>query len=256
MNHEPFELQVAAYALGALDAADLATFEAHLGQGCPRCEAALRDYGETLAALAREEPPARPPARVRDQLMQRLSATQRPPAPARRLGWALAAAAAVVVASGTTAALVAQRYQAQLDRVALEASTGRDRFAREQAALQERLAAYEGLVELIRAPGTRVVPLQGAAAGSEAMGRLVWHDRAGGHLIVAKLPPAPAGKTYELWTITGGKPSPAGVFQVDATGGAVHRVAPTEAPVDVFAVTLEPAGGVPAPTGPIVLASR
>jgi anti-sigma-K factor RskA len=30
---------------------------------------------------------------------------------------------------------------------------------------------------------------------------------------------------------------------------------PEGRPVDVFAVTIEPAGGVPAPTGPIVLAS-
>jgi anti-sigma-K factor RskA len=34
-------------------------------------------------------------------------------------------------------------------------------------------------------------------------------------------------------------------------------VAPVDdGPVKVFAVTLEPAGGVPAPTGPMVLASK
>ena len=64
-----------------------------------------------------------------------------------------------------------------------------------------------------------------------------------------------AGKVYELWTISAGQPRPAGVFTVDASGRATHPVAPTRAPVDVFAVTLEPEGGVPAPTGPIVLAS-
>jgi anti-sigma-K factor RskA len=72
---------------------------------------------------------------------------------------------------------------------------------------------------------------------------------------VAKLPPAPEGKTYELWTITGGKPSPAGVFQVDAAGQASHKVPPGGGPVEVFAITLEPLGGVAAPTGSIVLAS-
>jgi anti-sigma-K factor RskA len=261
MNHEPFELQVAAHALGALDGADLASFEAHLAQGCSRCEAVLRDYREALAALARAEPPAPPPARIREELMGRLETARRPRALAERPGWprlrwALAAAAGVVVASGATAAFVAQWYQARLDQVSLEAGATRDRLTREQAALRERLAAYEGLVELIREPGTRVVTLRGLGPSSEAVGRLVWHERAGGQLIVAKLPPAPAGKAYELWTIARGKPRPAGVFQVDAAGGAVHRVAPTDGPVDVFAVTLEPAGGVPTPTGPIVLASR
>ena len=47
------------------------------------------------------------------------------------------------------------------------------------------------------------------------------------------------------------------MFNVDADGRATHRVPAAEgdAPVKVFAVTLEPEQGVPAPTGPIVLAS-
>jgi anti-sigma-K factor RskA len=75
---------------------------------------------------------------------------------------------------------------------------------------------------------------------------------------VAGLPPAPAGKTYALWTIVGGTPRPAGLFGVDAAGRGTHRIAPvsTGAPARVFAVTVEPEGGVPAPTGPIVLASK
>ena len=74
-------------------------------------------------------------------------------------------------------------------------------------------------------------------------------------MLITKLPPAPAGKAYEMWTIAGGTPTAAGVFQVDASGQAIHRVPPGAGPVDVFAVTLEPESGVPAPTGPIVLAS-
>ncbi len=43
---------------------------------------------------------------------------------------------------------------------------------------------------------------------------------------------------------------------VDASGVATHRIDPAGGPVDTFAVTLKPAGGVPAPTGPIVRAAR
>ena len=49
---------------------------------------------------------------------------------------------------------------------------------------------------------------------------------------------------------------PAGVFKVDASGRGTLRVDPTGGPAAKFAVTLEPEAGVPAPTGPIVLASR
>ena len=55
-----------------------------------------------------------------------------------------------------------------------------------------------------------------------------------------------------------GAPTPTGVFTVDAKSVGSLRVAPMQAAgaVDTFAVTLEPAAGVPAPTGAMYLASR
>jgi anti-sigma-K factor RskA len=53
-----------------------------------------------------------------------------------------------------------------------------------------------------------------------------------------------------------GAPAPAGVVQVGADGKAMFKlpdVADT-AEVRTFAVTVEPAQGTPAPTGPMVLA--
>jgi anti-sigma-K factor RskA len=150
---------------------------------------------------------------------------------------------------------VAVQYEARLGQMARETAAVKDRLARQEAALQEQVALYRGAVELLRDPATRVVDLRGQGAESAASGRVVWNDSAGGHLVVAGLRPAPAGKVYEAWTIGGTAPKPAGLFTVDQEGRALHRV-PAESGVKVFAVTLEPAGGVPAPTGPIVLASK
>jgi anti-sigma-K factor RskA len=101
-----------------------------------------------------------------------------------------------------------------------------------------------------------VVALGGLPAAPAASGRVIWHDKTGGRLYVSGLPPLPAGKTYELWTIAGAAPRPAGTFEVDQSGRGSRAVAPPDdGPVKVFAVTLEPEGGVPAPTGPMVLAS-
>ena len=75
-------------------------------------------------------------------------------------------------------------------------------------------------------------------------------------LIASGLDAAPEGKGYEVWVISKAAPVPAGVFQVDASGNAVHRL-PAIAEVEwakTFAVTVEPMAGVPAPTGPMVLA--
>jgi anti-sigma-K factor RskA len=85
----------------------------------------------------------------------------------------------------------------------------------------------------------------------------VWNGRQGGLLVASDLPAAPAGKAYELWAIAGGTPRPAGVFQVDAKGVGSLTLTPIAgvAKVDQFAVTLEPAAGVPSPTGAMFLAS-
>ena len=147
--------------------------------------------------------------------------------------WAAATAAAMLIAGLGSWYYAAARYESRLERLAHDAAVG----------------------DVLRQPGARVVELRATGPGPQAHGRVVWHDATGGRLIVSNLPAAGAGKTYELWTIRAGTPRPAGTFGVDHAGGAVVGVAPTGGAVDVFAITLEPAGGVPAPTGPIVLAS-
>ena len=56
--------------------------------------------------------------------------------------------------------------------------------------------------------------------------------------------------------IVGGEPVSAGVFDVGPGGRGRHEAAslpPIEGPVTI-AVTVEPAGGLPKPSGPVVLA--
>ena len=257
MSHEPYETQAAVYALGALDGEERSGFEAHLAGGCATCTAALREHAETLADMARDVPPMIPPAHVKADLMRRVAASSPARLSRRRslIRWSLASAAAVVGVTAFVAGLVASRYEARIGFMARETARIRADLHRQEAALRDRLAAAEGTVDLLRDPATRVVTLTGAGPSPEAVGRLVWNQANGGYLFVANVPAAPAGKVYELWTINEGQPRPAGVFTPDASGRASHPVAATHAPVQVFAVTIEPAGGVPAPTGPIVLAS-
>jgi len=174
------------------------------------------------------------------------------------LAWAVGTAAAVIAAAAFTGGVVASRYEARLGLMARETAALRQRLQRDIVALESQLAVYRSAAELLRDPATQIVALRGVGPSPQATGRVVWHAVNGGHLFVANLPAPPPGKAYELWTIGDAAPQPAGVFQVDAQGRGSHRVAPVEGgtPVKVFAVTLEPAGGVPAPTGPMVLASK
>ncbi|MEO6463611.1 MAG: anti-sigma factor, partial [Candidatus Eisenbacteria bacterium] len=74
-------------------------------------------------------------------------------------------------------------------------------------------------------------------------------------LYASGLPRPPAGKDYQLWVIEGQTPRSEGVFPVNEQGRATHVLPEVPEPggVGAFAVTLEPAGGVPQPTGDMVL---
>ena len=274
--HEPFAELAAGYAVGALDSADAAAFERHVAAGCAECETALREYRAALVAAADALSTAPPPA-VRETALRRIGSA--PGRPRRRVGlvvgWATSVALAAGIAAVVSAGWVSRGYAERLAGMERQAAALRDQIAeqvRTVSDLRRQLDAQEHVLTLVRAesaeqartlallgdPATRVVSLAGLDPSPAAKARLLWNAGSGGLLVTADLPPAPGGKTYELWAIAGGKPLPAGVFGVDASGRATVHVEPIAgvAAVDVFAVTLEPAGGVPAPSGPMYLASK
>jgi hypothetical protein len=257
MTHDDeFETLASVHAVGALDGDDLVRLLAHLETGCADCERVLRESEEALARESLAGIRAIPPARARQELLARLDQTAPRPLPqARRwLPWAGGVAAAMVAGAALSAGFVAAHYETKLGVMAREMAAMRERVVFQERMLRDQLRVYAGVVDLLREPGTRVIAMRGAGPNPAAVGRVIWNETSGGHVFVANLPPAPEGKTYELWTIAGGAPRPAGLFATDASGKGSHVVAPAGR-VDVFAVTLEPAAGVPAPTGPIVLAS-
>lgn len=246
-SHEPFDTLAQLHAVGALDGDELRRFQAHVAGGCARCETTVREAQEMMARAAMGEAPVAPPAHIRWRS-----------GPVRRLPWAVGTAAAALAAAALSAAYVAARYEARLGEMAREQVRVKEALARNETILREQAALYRGAVELLRDPASRVVELRGQATTPTAVARVVWQDASGGLLFAANLPPAPAGKAYELWTIAGAAPRAAGIFTPDATGGATVAVpaTPPGPPVKIFAVTLEPEGGVEAPTGPVVLTSK
>ena len=130
--------------------------------------------------------------------------------------------------------------------------------AREVTSLQQAIARQQELLKLLASPDTQVVALGGLEPSPAARGRMWWHREAGGFFVASGLPAAPAGKTYQLWVIAGGTPRSAGVFDVDPKGTAALRVQPLRGAekVEVFAATLEPAGGLPRPSGAMYLTGK
>ena len=260
MSRDELHELAAGYALGSLEGEDRARFEARLRGGDAEARRALRQFEETLARVAAEgaEPP---PPDVKAALMGRIAAasparrgdgTRVVPLPGRprRSIWTtvLAGAMAAGIAAIAVGLAVSTRYERRLETLGQEAAT-----------LKAELDRQAAVLAILRDPGTQVVALNGLEPSPGARARMLWHERAGGLLVAAGLPPAPAGKAYQLWAIAGkNAPVPAGVFTVDAGGTGSLRVGPLAGVgrVDVFAVTLEPEAGVPAPTGAMYLAGK
>ena len=248
-DHEDYRELAAVYALGALGSPDRERFEAHLASGCVQCESALEEAGRVAAELAFALAPVAPPPRVRERLFDRVrqdaesETPARPGAPSLVFWVALAAAASLALALGV--GLHARSLQR-----ALEA----EKAAR--ASLEQERNRLQQWVATFTAPATRAVALagQGSASGAQAKAFL---DPANGRLFlyVYNLPPPPPGRTYQLWLIVGGKPVSAGLFDIqpDGTGRMTGEPLPAFAGTVTVAVTEEPAGGVPQPTGPILL---
>ena len=119
--------------------------------------------------------------------------------------------------------------------------------------------SIEGLkmLALLNAPDT-IVRVSSEGATQQPQGKVFLNPKSGVLLLASNLPPAPAGKIYEMWVIPAtGNPVPAGLFQTESNGSGVHLF---KGPVDVastgaVAVTLEAAEGAPQPTStPIIVA--
>jgi anti-sigma-K factor RskA len=129
---------------------------------------------------------------------------------------------------------------------------------RENSARQAEFARMKEFMELINTPGARVAELNGVDGGAGATAKLVYDNAGRAMLMADKLPNVPAGKAYQLWFIVGNNPPMPGktfVPEPDGKGMVKEQMPQAAMRSAVFAITVEPASGMPAPTGPIYLRS-
>jgi anti-sigma-K factor RskA len=237
-THDDFAELAGLYVLGALSEAERKAFEAH-ASSCAACTAEIRALTPVSSALAHLAPSETPSPDVRPRIMASIrqqgsvkmeaSASARfhdRQIPRRRnvVAW-FAAAASLALAVGFASYALQLRRDANVDRVA---------------------SAVLAAPDLVR------IDLAGQQIAPSASARAFWSRSQGLVFTASNLPAAPAGRGYQLWVLSS-QPSPmsAGMLTSDANG----RLSTTlKTPVDMpqpvaMAVTLEPEGGVPAPTG-------
>lgn len=111
------------------------------------------------------------------------------------------------------------------------------------------------LAALLRQPDAKVVTLSGSDMAKQASALLIYNPTTQKiWLYSAHLPECPRGTAYQLWAIDQ-RPVSVGTFHMDAgeTSHLLVKRLPEFAKAKKFAVSLEPAGGRPQPTGPIYL---
>lgn len=279
-GHERVEELTSLAALGLLNDTERAELQQEL-QSTPSIAGDLRSLRAVIVGLAVCVPLVEPPAHLRARVLQsitgraptaapsvitRTDATgrtlvDRPSSSAVWPAW-IAAAAAVLVAVGVGLHALQLRNRVDSMEADIAAANARASSA-EQQLLQIRnaLGAAELETRTLRlqaavliAPDMARIDLAGQPVAQGAAARAFWSRQKGMVFAATQLPMLPAGKTYQLWVVptgAGAAPISAGLLIPDATGNVTMHVAtPPDIPTPgALAVTLEPAGGVPAPTG-------
>jgi anti-sigma-K factor RskA len=243
MIPEEQQEQAALYALGLLPADEAAAFEAAM-----RTDAALaslaRDLRETAGHLVPALPQATPSSALKARVLALVAAEARATAaatepaaqklvlfrPGAWVPWAIAAALAIFCGV----------------------------LASERSDLRRQLAAVRSADPLSQVAVYNLDPAGDPKAASVSVAWVPGHQS--GLLDVNGLPDPGHGKDYQLWAVAAGSKEPisAGVVKIDAKGHAVIAFKPDVRASDVkaFAISVEPAGGSPKKTGPIVFVGK
>lgn len=265
MTHQDVADLAPEFVLGTLDEVSQARVTSHLS-ACPQCRAEVAAVSQTFDALGRSVDEAVPPAGLRDRIV-RVSAelpqasaatTTAPSRSARGVDVWLRLAAAVIVgvalwqwnaARQEVATLQARVAELQVD--AQELLVARASLAQ----LEAQVRAMTHQAQVLRASDMLSYTLDAHDPARGAHARAYVSHKNGMVFTADGLPQVPTGKVYQLWIIVDAKPISVGVFTPDATGN-VYAVMDTPSisvmPTRV-AVTLEPAGGLPQPSGTVYL---
>ena len=233
-SHITFKENLSAYSLGALDADETIALESHL-QTCESCRVELAEYQRISTGLLSALPP-RPPRPALKRILQKHLAPSRPQFKFSFGQIAIASAFILLVALNIVSLL--QIYS----------------LKQQQAELSNQHYSEQTAIAMLAYPGTQPISFdQNGISGSLLMDNnrnllavFAWH-----------LPPAPAGKTYQMWLIDAkGDRTSVGLLTPDTDQPFVMAVVTSSMPLTNFTglgVTLEPSGGSPQPTGPKVL---
>jgi len=276
-SHDQLATLASAYALGALDPDERRSFERHAAE-CDICTAEVHAFSDVVAAMATSVPQMAPPSELRDRVVAAVHESSVMPAVgstsvtpvafgARKskisthrseMIW-LPYAALLAVTVGLGGYSLSLRARVADLEVRLADATSRTLLATRAMGEAQRVALQtQSTVDVLTAPDLARIDLAGQPTAPSAQARALWSRRRGMVFTASNLPQLPAGRVYQVWVVTADARISAGLIMPDNSGSttAMFATPPDIAQPVAVAVTLEPAGGVPQPTGAFYLLGK
>jgi anti-sigma-K factor RskA len=243
------------YALGALDGEEKQSLEAHL-QACPYCQQQLAGARQRTALMGLAAPAMAPRPQVKSALMDKVRAEKQagarsgaaPTAPSKtaKKRWGLRFSLGFGLATAVLAFATYELAKQDIERG--------NELKQLQAQVSQDSAAMKFMGEVTGAPDSAQITLLQQPGGPPGQAHVLYNARMGMGVYSGQIAPAPAGKSYQLWLVpASGAPVSAGMIDTNQQNGAVMLHMTPGLAAKEFAVTVEPQGGMPQPTGPMVL---
>lgn len=252
-----FEEFCAGYVLSALNKEENATFKALLQKANAEQQQFYEDMEAIAAEMAVLYPELEPSAKIKQQLIEMAwaSVNQKGGANIHYLSRFRFAVAASVVFMIVSIGLLFQTQDLNQNLVEKEIliseQTGLIR------ALETEVERKEELLTILEARDVDLILMDGLDVNPTGYGKVVWDKDNGQALLqVANIPRVPTAKEYQLWFVVNNQPISAGVFAVNNPAeDSFFKISEFQQAENTgaFAITLEPEGGSPQPTGDMYL---
>jgi anti-sigma-K factor RskA len=256
MTREETKELIPQYAIGALDAEDAHAVEAFLRAASPEDQREATEWRGIISMLPLSLPQVAPPEHLRARLLERIAggpsisdaeettakilpfARPAPKIEPRMQRWLLMAASLLLACTSAYLFWQNSRLSSERDRIA--------------AQLEVKQREYDTVIS----PSTKVVAMAGDEA-PQANAKVIWDTKQQvWKIFIFDLPMPPSDKDYQLWYVTKDQKISAAVFRPDTKGRSMLTLTlPPQAlnGLAATAVTLEPKGGSPQPTGKFYL---
>lgn len=249
LTHEEAFVVLDAVALDTLEASERDAVLAHAEQ-CAICQAELSQLRDTAAYIAFTTVSVTETTGSRSKIHSRLMARAAADQPVETIPSVAARGHPISIRTWRRAGV----FAIAAGVLVVVSLAGFISSMRDRAKLRTQLMSRDSVIAGLTGKDVAMMTL--ASAESKApMGHMFW-DRAKNMwtLVAHDMPQAKPGRTYQLWLVTANQKISAGTFE--SKNGEVMMRAMYPLPADqlvAVAVTDEPMGGMPQPTGPMVM---